>query len=266
MKPDKILNYFSLLKQKGSIGQSYLFIGDNFAVVESIAKLINCEGPRCFCGTCYNCTHIAAGTHPDLCVVEPKRLTITIEDIRNCQQFLRLTSFRAPYKVVIVRGAQHFGEEAANAFLKTLEEPPKHSFIAICTSKLDGMLPTIISRCRKIFLPCDSAATQLQVSALIPQFLKGEKPAFKDRNDFAAFIWTFVVFFRDYLVNDAIGGVNNRLLKIQDYEIILTLLKGRKKYSAVEAQAFIAEMLKIYGAHSSVNENLALQLIKMRLQ
>jgi len=267
MKSDTILHYFSLLKEKGTLGQSYLFVGDSFAIVESITRLINCQSaPRSFCGVCYNCIQFASLTHPDVCVVEPKRLTITIEDIRNCQQFLRLTSFRAAYKVVIVKEAQHFGEEAANAFLKTLEEPPKHSFIAICTSRLDAMLPTIVSRCRKIFLPVRAEPSSYAFDERIPQFLKGSRPLFKDRNDFAGFLWAFIVFFRDYLVCAAAQAPHRRLLKTQDYEIILSLLKNGRKYSVAEVQAFIADMLKIYGAYGSVNENLALQLIKMRLQ
>ncbi|MFA5338257.1 MAG: hypothetical protein WC330_07980, partial [Candidatus Omnitrophota bacterium] len=128
---NKILNYFSLLKKRRIIGKSYLFIGDDFSIVKDVAKLINCvNDAESFCNSCFDCSNIERYAHPDLFMLKPETLTITIENIKEAQQFLRLKSFRAQKKVLVIEDAQNMGEASANAFLKTLEEPPKNSFIA----------------------------------------------------------------------------------------------------------------------------------------
>ena len=170
---DKILDYFELLKRNDLLGSSYLFIGDGYPVVTDIFKLINCKDHPRFCGACWDCGRIAEGKHPDVFLIEPDPSTIKIERIREAQYFLSLKSFRLKKKVVFVKGAESFSEPAANAFLKTLEEPPKNTFIAVCSRTVDGLLPTIISRCRKIFLPFNEKVDAVEPGVLY-DFLEGK--------------------------------------------------------------------------------------------
>ena len=252
----EILNYFSILKNRSLLGSSYLFVGDNFSIVGDIARLINCQND--FCGNCWDCKQIDKGTHPDLFVVEPEGLSIKIEAIREAIRFLSLKSFKLKNKVLIIKDAQCLGPAAANAFLKTLEEPPKNCFIAVCSSKLEGMPPTIISRCRKIFLPPKPGEIDPSMIDSVVGFLRGENLEFKDRKKFVTFLWTLIMFLHDSLVSKA-TGLNNKLPKVNDYEIIL------KPYSLSKMHNILKDILKIYSAGSSVNMNLALNLIRMKL-
>ncbi|MFA6281696.1 MAG: hypothetical protein WCY05_04240 [Candidatus Omnitrophota bacterium] len=257
---EKLLNYFSLLKQKGLIGRSYLFIGDNFELVRRIVKLINCkEDKHSYCDLCFDCKKFDDVTHPDLFLIDPKGLSITIEAIRESRQFVRLTSFSAKKKVILMKEAESLGEAAANAFLKTLEEPPKNSFIAICAEKIDSLLPTIVSRCSKIFLPYSENLSNDSQIPLVESFLEGQMPEFKKRPEFSSFIWTLAVILRDRLVSQVTP--NNRLLKDKHYEII----QRDFKLNCADCIGTLKDIFEIYAASSTVNEKLALNIIKERL-
>jgi hypothetical protein len=256
----KLLNYFSLLKQRDLIGRSYLFIGNNFDLVRKIVKLVNCkEDKKSYCDSCLDCKKFDEQTHPDLFVVEPKALSITIEDIRESRQFIRLKSFSAKKKVIIIKEAEELGEAAANAFLKTLEEPPKNSFIAVCASKIDSLLPTIVSRCRKVFLPCGENIPDDSKVSLVKSFLNGEMPAFKERLEFSSFIWTLAMVLRDKLVSEV--DRNNCLLKDEHCEIIQRDFRLNRA-DCVDA---LRDIFEIYAASSNINEKLALNIIKEKL-
>lgn len=259
VKRDKILDYFRRLNKHDILGPAYLFIGQDTALVTDIVKLINCPEGGSFCGQCWDCRKIQAASHPDFFLAAPEPLTITIERIRESQKFLAMKSFRLRRKTVLVKAADTLSPPAASAFLKTLEEPPQNSFIAVCTSKLDGVLPTIISRCRKIFLPAVPAAEDnAAASPLAADFLRGVNVSFTDRQEFSSFLWTLILLFRDHLMGAA-GAMNNRLLKNREYEII------PHSYSREQAAGILECILKVYSAYQNVNENLALNLIRARL-
>jgi len=258
---NKILDYFSLLKKRNLIGKSYLFIGEDFSCVRDIARLINCkEDSNYFCSSCWDCSNIENSTHPDVFTLKSETLTITIENIKEAQQFLRLKSFRAQKKVLIIQDAQNLGEASANAFLKTLEEPPKNSFIAICASRIDSLIPTIISRCNKVFLPSKEDKTEDFRFTQVLGFLNGERPVFKDRKDFLSFVWSLNLTIREVFLSSL--GRNNQLLKASDCEIILKNIKIKNISNYCKV---IKDILEIYSDGATINENLALNLIKERL-
>ncbi len=255
---EEILNYFYTLKEHNCLGVTYCFIGEDFSVVTDIIKLINCQADSYFCNNCWDCKKITQSKHPDLFVVEPSGLTIKIESIREAIGFLRLRSFRLKRKVVVVKNAQSLTPQAQAAFLKTLEEAPDNSFIALCATKLEGLSPTIISRCRKIFLPFESQQQTLSSQGLISEFLAGRDLVFKDRKEFSAFLWGLILSLHSSLLAKT-GVRNNQLSNYQDCAIILS------SYSPLDLQVILGEVLKIYSAHNSVNMNLALNLIRMKL-
>lgn len=257
-KTGKIIEYFQLLRKNNRLGSSYLFIGNDFSPVKDIIKLINCKQTGSFCGECWDCRMLSKNNHPDFMFIGPDPLTIKIEQIREVRKFLSLKSFRLEKKVVFVNEADTLSAQAANAFLKTLEEPPRNSFIAVCTSKLEGLLPTIISRCRKIFLPFSQEEGEFFPLPVISDFLKGVNLKFKNRREFASFLWTLVVFFRDGMVRE-VGAVNNRLLKKEEYEIIV------KPYPLEQIEAILEAILGVYSVYTSVNENLSLNLIRTQV-
>jgi len=254
----EILNYFDILEKRNSLGSSYLFIGEDIAVVYDLIKTIGCEVSKSFCNSCWDCKKLQEGNHPDLFIAQPEGLTLKIEAIRQVIQFLSLKSFKLKKKFVIVKDAHTLSPEAANAFLKTLEEPPKNSFIGVCSSKLEGLLPTIISRCRKIFLPSKDKEMDIPKDSKTINFLQGKYIEFKDRKEFANFLWSFAVLLHESLIFKT-GFKNNDLPQFDESEIIL------HNYDIAKINDILQDTLKIYSVCKNININLALNLIKMKL-
>jgi DNA polymerase-3 subunit delta' len=106
------------------------------------------------CDGCESCLKIEAGTHPDFLLVSPEERQIRIEEIRAVDEALSFKPFEGRKKAVVVDDAEAMNISAANAFLKTLEEPPEDSVIILVSSKPDLLPATIRSRCSRInFVP-----------------------------------------------------------------------------------------------------------------
>ncbi len=257
-KNEQILEYFHILKKQNTLGTSYLFIGQDTSAVRDIIKLINCEQTKGFCDSCWDCQQIQKGTHPDLFLAAPQGLTTRIETVREAIRFFSLKSFRAKYKAMVIEDGTSLSPAAANAFLKTLEEPPRNSFIAICASKLDGILPTIISRCRKIFLAFEHQGPDADNFKLASSFLEGEDVIFKNRQKFSEFLKALIMLLHNNILARA-NYRNNQLSETGEYEIIL------RRCGLGQMQAILEDALEVYGAYKTVNMNLALNLIRMKL-
>ena len=151
------LNILRNVVRRGALGPSGLFFGPRgvgkMTVALEFSRAILClaEGDDA-CGTCESCRLAGKGAHPDLRVVVPeeKKKWLRIEQIRDVQEFLSLTSAFGKGKVALVDPAEAMTVESANAMLKTLEEPPPGSMILLVSSNLGGLPPTVISRCRKV--------------------------------------------------------------------------------------------------------------------
>jgi DNA polymerase-3 subunit delta' len=132
------------------------------------------------CGVCASCRLVHARSHPDLLVLVPEAMReslglsagegegeegsedrpgkrkpskeIRVDEVRVAVAFALTTSARGRSKVVIVHPAERMNTIAANAFLKTLEEPPGDVRFLLCTAAPDAMLPTIRSRCQALAL------------------------------------------------------------------------------------------------------------------
>ena len=139
----------------------------------ALAASVLCESPRegLACGACSSCHWFSQGNHPDFREIvpeasgedetegeteakadKPKSLFIKIEQIRAIGDFVALTTHRGGYRVLLLYPAEAFHPNAANALLKTLEEPPPHTLILLVTAYPARLLPTIRSRCRKLVL------------------------------------------------------------------------------------------------------------------
>ncbi len=134
-----------------------------------------CEAPRAAlaCGECDSCRWFAQGNHPDFREIVPeaaedeadapeseaakpekaKSLVIKIDQVRAVADFLALSTHRAGFRVLVLRPAEAMQPAAANALLKTLEEPPQSTAIVLVSDRPARLLATIRSRCRKLALP-----------------------------------------------------------------------------------------------------------------
>ena len=141
---------------------------------ESIGKLdfclqfiqrLNCTSPNIddhACGECKDCHLFKAKTHPDVRLInideaddDKKSEQIKIDDIRDINQFMNLSRQQGQYKAVCINKAESMNINAANALLKTLEEPPGNAILFLVSQRSDALLPTIKSRCQtwKFHLP-----------------------------------------------------------------------------------------------------------------
>lgn len=102
------------------------------------------------CEVCTSCLKINTGSHPDVVTIGPEERIIKIEEIRAIEEALSFRPFEGKKKTVIIDDADSMNQSAANAFLKTLEEPPEDSLIILITSRPDRLPATIRSRCSKI--------------------------------------------------------------------------------------------------------------------
>ncbi len=148
------------------LAQAYLVVG---AVLEEGMPFADAALGRLFCmarekpcGTCSACSQMAARHHPDVVWVEPERKSrmIDIESIRDLQKLIGQTALGGGWKSVILAGADRLGDGAANAFLKTLEEPPPRTLFLLLTDSPQAVLPTILSRCQRLVLSAESGALQ----------------------------------------------------------------------------------------------------------
>lgn len=137
------------------VGHAYLFCGPRgtgkTTTARLLAKAVNClaedpaERP---CNACANCIAINAGASPDIIEIDAAS-NRGIDDIRDLRDKVRYAPVQLPSKVYIIDEAHQITGAAANAFLKTLEEPPAHSRFILATTDPEELLPTIVSRCQR---------------------------------------------------------------------------------------------------------------------
>lgn len=141
------------LKQS-NLSHAYLFLSsdelNNFLFIKEISNLILCD-IKSACGQCSSCLKVLANSHPDI-LTYPKNKSLLVEDTEDINKHVYEIPMLADKKIIIINNIDNSTLQAQNKMLKTLEEPPK-SVIFILTAKNENkILPTIISRSRKINL------------------------------------------------------------------------------------------------------------------
>jgi DNA polymerase III subunit delta' len=122
-------------------------------LAQFVARLALCERAlEAPCGACTGCRRALAWQHPDLTRVAPLEDSrqIRIEQLRELSADLALTSHAGGYKVGIVTPADAMNRFAANALLKTLEEPPARTLLVLVASQPSRLPPTVLSRCQRL--------------------------------------------------------------------------------------------------------------------
>jgi DNA polymerase-3 subunit delta' len=153
---------------RGRLGHAYLFTGDQLDELEllarTLAKTLVCMNPirtngvttDC-CDECLNCRKIENGSHADVHWIQPRARSriIEIENIRDLIREVNLKSTEGGHKIAIISQADRMTNPAsknaaANAFLKTLEEPPEKSVLILLSTEPSRILETILSRCLRL--------------------------------------------------------------------------------------------------------------------
>jgi DNA polymerase III subunit delta' len=134
-------------------------------LAEWVASLAMCLSPsEAPCGTCVGCKRVASNQHPDLVRVHPieESKQLRIEQVRELAQELSLTSHQGGYKVGIVSPADSMNRFAANALLKTLEEPSGRALLILVATQPSRLPATIMSRCQKLKVRAPSRAESIE--------------------------------------------------------------------------------------------------------
>lgn len=145
-RSEELRQRFATSIEQGRMGHSYLLTGDRADSLENLAL-----------GLAAQVLDAAPQEHPDFHSVRPesKSRHITVEQMRELERELYLRPYSAPLKVAVIFDAERMcigSASAANAFLKTLEEPPAHTLILLTSGRPAMLLPTIISRCLRLDL------------------------------------------------------------------------------------------------------------------
>jgi DNA polymerase III subunit delta' len=167
---DWVVSHLKTAMQAGRLSHAYLFLGPGgvgkATTARALAAALNCVQPGAdgdACGTCPSCRRMQAGTHPDFLVISPEegKAQIKIEVIRELRRLTEYPPLGGGWRVVLIKPAEALtvqSDAAANALLKTLEEPPERHLLVLTARGEAELLPTIVSRCHKLaFAPLPSA-------------------------------------------------------------------------------------------------------------
>ena len=172
---DRALGILTQGIHTGHIFSSYLFIGPDGIgkrkTAENFAKALNClaDGEKP-CDECISCKKADSRIHPDVFCIEPRgpSASLGIDQIRSVIRHTSLKPYEGRKKVFIIDKAHTMNDEAANAFLKTLEEPPEDTVLILISRSKELLLSTIVSRCHTVKFT--TAPTELIKGTLIDRF------------------------------------------------------------------------------------------------
>ena len=182
----RVVGRLEMLLQKARIPQALLFLGPDgtgkTAAAFAFARALHCEASEAKpCDICRGCRKTATLNHADFSVLFPftarvreasertalqtvleapytyalpeDTATIPIDQIRDIQKRFAYGTYESPWRTAVLLHADKMRPEAANALLKTLEEPPEQSLLLLTSSHPEALLPTIVSRCQFVKFP-----------------------------------------------------------------------------------------------------------------
>ncbi len=231
-----------------------------------MAKVLFCQSPLATgagCQKCSACLRLQQGGHPDLVIFDSKATDyIRIEQIRQFCGELDIGQTESHFKIGVLDNADRMNPAAANAFLKTLEEPREGRLLWLLASQPNAMLPTIRSRCLEMSLGAstfevkDKAEDQAMADAFLEWTTQRKIPSLfseveKDREKGLKWAWFFQSQLRNAVVVEPskieLADKNRGFFKQwSPYELMVKFEKAVELEGRLRSQANYALMLEVF--------------------
>lgn len=152
---ESIKKHLQTAIKTGNLSHAYIINGEygsgRQTIASALAKTIQCQSKTDdtdACGVCTLCKQAESHNHPDIKYITHDKTSISVNDIREqLNNDISIKPYSSEYKIYIIPDANKMTEQAQNALLKTIEEPPVYAIIILLTENCDSLLPTIRSRC-----------------------------------------------------------------------------------------------------------------------
>ncbi len=219
-----ILDYLKKSIEKDRVSHAYLFEGPKYLKIKEIAlwfaKRLQCQDAKKSCDSyasaskkCRSCQDIEKNRHPDVIIVSPMPTNkIGIEQIRKLRRHLSLSPHSGPYKIAIIDSAEKMTLQAANALLKTLEEPRGNTVLILIANIISALPGTILSRCKEIkfkTIPLDKISKNFVkkediniIGEPLNNIFKYIENTVKKKSKTLILLDSWLFWFRDILVNN----------------------------------------------------------------
>lgn len=260
---EDVINHLTTAVVQKKLSHAYIFQGEDgsgkLLVAKIFAKALQCEKNRKAleqgqklldinpCCQCVSCKKADGGNHPDIHVLTHEKASIGVDDIRvQINQDIQIKPYEGNYKIYIIPDAERMTEQAGNALLKTIEEPPVYAVILLLTDNIYRILPTIQSRCIHIPfkpVPSEKVKQYLMEKHHIPDYLAETSARFSQGNIGRAV---------RYAINEEFLEVKEEVLHLLRYIDEMTL------------HEIIAAVKKLAGHKGEINDYIDLMLLWYR--
>lgn len=153
---EQIKQQLEMSVRQEHLSHSYLFLGERGVgkrtMARAFARRLLCTGEGIRpCGHCHACIQIAADTHPDVVTIQRDKTALSVDVVREqLAQEIRIRPFSGERRIFIIPEAEKMTQQAQNAILKTIEEPPAYAVILLLAEQEEALLPTIRSRVMRL--------------------------------------------------------------------------------------------------------------------